>query len=176
MEKTILAIDPGTTESGFVMYRDMEILDKGKIGNNLVLDVINDYRIEVVVIEMIASYGMSVGAEVFETCVWIGRFLQQADICGLPVARLYKKQPNDEIGAESINQCICKNNKAGDDNIRQAIIDMYPATGGGKVPQKGIKSDPGLLYGMSGDMWSALAVALTYQQSREYAEVCKNEI
>ena len=79
----ILAIDPGNIESGYVFTKDnLEVLEKGKIKNEDLLkklewfkfyDSVNKTHIA---IEMIASYGMPVGVEVFETCVWIGRFLE----------------------------------------------------------------------------------------------------
>ena len=31
---------------------------------------------------MVACYGMPVGKEVFDTCIWIGRFIQEADELG----------------------------------------------------------------------------------------------
>ena len=45
-----------------------------------------------------------------------------------------------------------------DANIRQALIDRY---GPGKDRAIGRKLSPGPLYGLSGDCWSALAVAVT---------------
>lgn len=171
--KTIFAIDPGTEESGFVFYNHPFIPRKGKIKNKLILDIISESAFDILVCEMIASYGMPVGQTTFETCVWIGRFLQLAELKGKHTALVFKKKYNPEIGAESVNQCICKNNKAKDKNIRQAIIDMYPATGGGKIPPVGIKSNPGPLFGISGDMWSALAVAITYKKSKDYQRRCE---
>ena len=55
------------------------MLEVGKIENNVLLPLIaqklygNGYD---VAIEMIAGMGMTVGQEVFDTCVWIGRFWQ----------------------------------------------------------------------------------------------------
>ena len=78
----LLAIDPGNVESAYC------IIDKStykpvvfeKIDNNefreKLLGELRYYPIESVAIEMIASYGMAVGASVFETCVWIGRFIE----------------------------------------------------------------------------------------------------
>ena len=70
----ILAIDPGNTESGFVLIEgaDCHPIDIGKISNYELHNRIRqgDFQnVDHVVIEMVASYGMAVGKEVFETCV-----------------------------------------------------------------------------------------------------------
>jgi hypothetical protein len=52
----------------------------------------------------------------------------------------------------------------GDKHVRQAILDRFPGTGGGKTPQIGTKKQPGPLYGVKGHMWAALAVALTAEK------------
>jgi hypothetical protein len=48
--------------------------------------------------------------------------------------------------------------KAKDANIRQALIDIY----GGNDKAIGNKKTPGPLYGIKGDLWAALAVAVTF--------------
>ncbi|MBV8782506.1 MAG: hypothetical protein JO353_14005, partial [Phycisphaerae bacterium] len=53
--------------------------------------------------------------------------------------------------------------RAKDGNIRQALIDRFGPT---KERAIGKKKSPGPLYGMSGDCWSALAVAVTYADQR----------
>lgn len=108
-------------------------------------------------IEMIASYGMPVGKEVFETCVWIGRFIQSWGD-STPVKLVYRKD---------VKMRLCGSMKAKDANIRQALIDLFPATGGGKTPQIGTKSKPGPLYGVSTHIWPALAVAVTVAAKQE---------
>ncbi|MFR1809422.1 MAG: hypothetical protein ACLSWV_10790, partial [Pygmaiobacter massiliensis] len=80
----IFAIDPGNIESGFVIVehdgREInKVSHKGKVQNESLLERISMERFhpgDIVAIEMIASYGMPVGREVFDTCIWIGRFYQ----------------------------------------------------------------------------------------------------
>jgi hypothetical protein len=53
---------------------------------------------------------------------------------------------------------LCRSAKAKDSNVRQALIDLF----GGKENAIGTKKTPGPLYGISGDVWAALAVAVTW--------------
>lgn len=148
----ILAIDPGNIESAFVVVEDdlSAVVDKGKIENGLLLRKIQDEFIDLALssaaIEMIASYGMPVGKEVFETCLWIGRFWEAIvrDLQLDPI-KIYRKD-------EKI--CICRSPKAKDSNIRQALIDRF-----GPV---GVKKKPGYFYGFKKDIWAAMAVAVAY--------------
>ena len=74
----ILSIDPGPEQSAYVLLDDNYRIIKFDICKNDLMFSNIQYMAgyDTVVIEMIASYGMPVGAEVFETCVWIGRFIQ----------------------------------------------------------------------------------------------------
>lgn len=166
MNEMILAIDPGTTESAYVLYQTGKLIGFDKVRNMDLLTIIANVKsgsTELMAIEMPACYGMAVGRSVFETCRWVGIF-QQA--FGLSKTHLvYRKQVNHENGVDSVCMHLCKNNRAKDANVRQAILDRYPATGGGKVPQIGIKSKPGALYGVSKDVWAAVAVAITFDET-----------
>ena len=161
----IFAIDPGNTESAYVLYDEdtHSVIERAKIPNDHMLDVLgihrNQYRLTYA-IEMIASYGMPVGKDVFETCLWIGRFVQVIESGGATHNLVYRKD---------VKMHLCNSTKAKDGNIRQAIIDQFPAVGGGKTPQVGTKSQPGPLFGMAADMWAALGVALTYANELEKA-------
>lgn len=148
----ILAIDPGTTQSGWCLLDDGKPIAFGILTNMSMMDEIrSSYDADVMAVEMIASYGMAVGREVFETCVWIGRFMQSWRDPGA-VRLVYRKD---------VKIYLCGTTKAKDANIRQALLDSYPATGGGATPQVGTKSNPGPLYGVSSHVWPALAVAVT---------------
>jgi hypothetical protein len=140
---TLLAIDPGTTESGWVLFDGKRVLASGVYPNKILLSDTYASRPEVLAIEMIASYGMPVGREVFETCVWIGRF-QQA-WCEPEKTRLVYRR--------DVKLHLCGNPRAKDANIRQALID--------KLGPVGTKAAPGPLYGVKSHAWAALAVAVT---------------
>ena len=155
----ILALDPGTSQTGYaIVAEDMRVLEHGILSNKyLLLKISNcfteggfDHKINRIAIEMIASYGMPVGREVFETCIWIGRFQQV----------WYAPEDAMLIYRADIKRHLCGTTKAKDANIRQAIIDLYEPTGGGTTPQIGTKSQPGPLYGVSSHVWPAIGVGI----------------
>lgn len=142
----ILAIDPGTTESGFVAFVDGKVVVSGVNSNASILAALPIYaggEPWTLAIEMIASYGMPVGREVFETCVWIGRF-QQAWHEPEAVRLVYRKD---------VKMHVCGNASAKDPNIRQALLDM--------VGPIGTRKAPGPTYGVKSHAWAALGVAVT---------------
>lgn len=145
----IMAIDPGNKESAYVILdRNLKPLIFGKVDNETLLNnmLIHSIETKTMVIEMVASYGMAVGAEVFETVYWIGRFYEKwLDYPNTNAHRIYRKD---------VKMNLCHSMKAKDGNIRQALIDRF-----GPV---GVKKNPGWFYGVSKDVWSAIAVGVTY--------------
>lgn len=139
----VLAIDPGNVESAFCKLKGKIIYETQKIPNELMLGVLENTQYDHVAIEMIASYGMAVGASVFDTCVFIGRIIQCSKTTPTLIARIQVKSH------------ICHSGKAKDANIRQALIDLFGPPGK--------KSAPGPTFGISADMWSALAIAETFR-------------
>lgn len=156
----VIAIDPGNRETGYAIM-DMEFIKEfGILQNDDMLAklkcVFTGAHCTHLYFEMVACYGMPVGASVFDTCVWIGRFVQIAKDRHFGVTPVYRKDVK--------NHLCNRMQKATDANIRQAILDIYPQTGGGKVPQIGIKKQPGPLFGVSKHVWPAIAVGLTGQK------------
>lgn len=153
----IMAIDPGNIESAYVVVKDdlSEVLEKGKVENhellNLFLDFKLKYDIRCVAIEMIQSYGMSVGATVFETCVWIGRFKERCKQLLFDTEFVYRKEEK---------MLLCHSMKAKDGNIMQALIDLFAKDTPNRG--KGTKKNPGYFYGFSKDIWAAMAVAYVF--------------
>lgn len=137
MNRYIFAIDPGSEQSAFVLYdsHNKVVVEKGILPNHeLKARLFIDAALIAIplAIEMVASYGMPVGKTVFETCVWIGRFDPDA-----MATLVYRK---------NVKMHLCGSMRAKDGNIRAALIDKL-----GKEATKGV----------SKDVWSALAVAVT---------------
>ena len=136
----ILAIDPGPTQSAYVVYDEYPDAFGIVPNEEMLREIIPQHTGRRLAIEMVASYGMAVGREVFETCVWAGRFLQAHG--GIPIL-VYRKD---------VKMHLCHSMRAKDANIRQALIDRFGAPG--------TKKSPGVTYGISRDVWAALAVAV----------------
>jgi hypothetical protein len=140
---TVAGIDPGPEESALVLFDGQRVVNAVYQANEFVLaELIRLAGACLLVIEKIASFGMPVGAEVFETVYWSGRF-----------AQAYGVEHVERITRIDVKMHLCHSPRAKDANIRQALIDRF-----GKV---GTKKNPGPLYGISGDLLSALAVAVT---------------
>ena len=148
----ILAIDPGNIESAAVLIsKDYTPLAFTKTRNEDVLAIVKAGRYREVVIEMVASYGMAVGASVFETCVWIGRYTQAATDAGKEVTARRRME---------VKMNICHDSRAKDSNIIQALIDRFAANT--RNHGKGTKKEPGFFYGFGKDVWQAYALGVTH--------------
>ena len=111
---------------------------------------------------MIASYGMSVGQDIFETCVWVGRFQQVCEsfgCYGLPCDLVYRR---------NVKLHLCHTSKAKDANITQALIDRFAS--GQPNRGKGTKADPGWFFGFKADIWAAYALAVYVSDTLEAGE------
>lgn len=164
----ILAIDPGNTESGWVIIDadTREPLQFGKSPNDVVLGhCYGDLEWDDVVIEMIGAYGMPVGAEVFDTCVWIGRFVEAAIAAtGSLTAvepQLVKRLP--------VRIHHCHSPKAKDSNVTRALVDRFAP--GQPNYGKGTKATPGWFHGFYKDIWQAYALAVYAADTRVLEEV-----
>lgn len=141
---TLLALDPGTEKTAWLILEDGAIRSHGIDMNGAVLAMLSENLFkpepDFIVCEMIAAYGMAVGREVFETCVWIGRFWQATH---RPFHRTFRKD---------IKLHLCGTMRAKDANIRQALID--------RLGPQGTKHEQGPTYGIKSHEWAALAVAI----------------
>jgi len=150
---TVLALDPGTDVTGWALLDHGVVIGSGVMPNHDVLASLSLYIdshgwmcAEVLAIEMIASYGMPVGREVFETCVWIGRFIEAWED---RYRLIYRKD---------VKMHLCGSPRAKDANIRQALLD--------KLGPQGNKANPGPTYGVKSHAWAALAVAVTAAETK----------
>jgi len=160
----VVGIDPGTEQSAGVILSRRVIMKSVWLPNSDMLRWLRDFPAPAVLaVEMVASYGMAVGQETFDTCLWVGRFVEAWD---QDWHLLYRKKANPPFPA--ITMHLCKTTRAKDTNIRQALIDRF---GPGKAAAIGVKRKPGPLYGISGDKWSALAVAVVCQDVMARTEV-----
>lgn len=92
--------------------------------------------------EIFQSYGMAVGKEVFETAYWIGRFFEQMKTDKLwPVYRT------------EVKLHVCGTVRAKDSTVRESMIKRWG--------EPGKPRDPGPTFGVTDDVWSALAIATT---------------
>lgn len=154
MNRLVFAIDPGDKQSAYCVYDGKRPIEFGIASNEEVLALFGHLSSHYadphpeLVIEMIASYGMAVGANVFETCVWIGRFVQAWG----------RRAPCARVKRGEVKMHLCNSMRAKDSNVRQALIDRFG--------EPGTKKAPGVTYGISKDVWAAFALAVTHYDRR----------
>lgn len=156
----LVAIDPGNEKSAFVELGTdgRTIWRRGILPNEELRATIPSLAASggLCVIEQVASYGMAVGREVFETCVWIGIFAERWRASSSAEASVHR------VERRAVKLHLCHSGKASDANIRAALLDLY---GPGKERAVGVKKAPGPLYGIKADLWAALALAVTFHET-----------
>lgn len=151
---SILAIDPGPEYSAFVLRTDSGAFPyRGKVPEGEIYGIIDRTKPGIVVVEHLQCFGMAVGAEVFETAYNIGSIRKYCALLEVPFGKIFRG---------NVKMHICQSMRATDANIRRAILDRF----GGEKAAIGRKQEPGPLYGISGDMWSALAIAITWSETK----------
>jgi hypothetical protein len=174
----VLAIDPGNTESAWCRCAGDRPIDFAKVANDTFVRQLRFLEPGTrLVIEYMEPRGMPMSQEEMDTQFWTGRFVQAAGVEWHPVKR------------REVKMHICGHTRAKDSNIRQALIDRFGgasvAIGGTKCPQckgkgwfgagrptclacNGTKwlHPPGPLHGITSDVWSALAIAITWWETK----------
>lgn len=153
----IIGIDPGCSETAFCSVdQDLRPIWFEKRLNELgycdlvehLMTITPPDRVEIV-IENVESFGMPVGREIFDTLIWIGMLHQRL-----------KAYPITLITRHMEKLTICHSPKANDATIKRALVDRFAPDD--KNYGKGTKAAPGWFYGFSADVWSAYAIAVTY--------------
>jgi len=160
----LLAIDPGSTQSAWVIFDGERPLAFGKCDNHdmvvrpvagidigeweTVFWASEHFRdVEHVAIEALHPRGMPTAQEEMETQFWAGRIVERI---GLPHTKIKRSDEKMTL----CGRCV----EVTDANIRQAIIDRF----GGKDAAIGKKVKPGPLHGVKADVRQALAIAITW--------------
>lgn len=142
----ILAIDPGNEKSGYVVFDEIteKIIEIGKIPNFELYNKIPELAkiCSFCCIEQISAYSQ-VGSSVIDTCVWIGLFMGKFDI-----------KRTELFFRKTIVAYHTGSPKGNDGAIRNVMISRF-GNGNPRVRQKGT-----MLASVTGDMWSALAIAV----------------
>jgi len=157
----VLAIDPGPLLSAAVIYDDAtphEIIEIWHTENEDMRAQLKTvgawYEVEHIALEMVQSYGMGASHELFDTVLWAGRLVEAA---GLPFTKIFRP---------TVKTCLLGRARGTDAEVRAALIRRFPPTGGGKEPEVGTRNQPGPLWGVTADLWAALAVAVTFTEQR----------
>tara|TARA_R110002020_G_scaffold285795_3_gene501303 strand:- start:508 stop:1056 length:549 start_codon:yes stop_codon:yes gene_type:complete len=174
----MLAIDPGPKASGYVLIEDGEIYRSDTEDNEHIISA--GYNPGLVIFEWCNSMGMPVGQDVFHTCRQVGR-MQEAfsHHCRKPASGLTAPCEIHLIQRNQVKLALCGRSVGINDAvIRQRLIDLFPATGGGRVPAIGTKAERGPLYGVTGHAWQALAAGIAWaiQQEQHKEREVQNEL
>jgi len=173
----VLAIDPGNEYSAWCRYDGTRPVEFAKDTNEELVFQLGFIQPDSLhlAIEYMEPRGMPTSAQEMDTQFWAGRLVQAAGADWTPIKR------------REVKIHLCGSMKAKDANIRQSLIDKFggddAAIGGKKCPRCKGKGwfgagrptctecggrkwlhPPGPLYGIAKDVWSALAIAVTWYE------------
>lgn len=151
--KPVFAIDAGDTLSGFAILEHKSKLLRipgmktfGKVPNEEILELIKMWHGRCdFAIEFPYPKNNTVPFEVFAMTAWVGRMEQVILDLGSTSTRIFRHRQKS---------VMCRSGAATDAMIRASVIDLL----GGK----GTKSNPGPTFGVTADVWQAIAVGITH--------------
>lgn len=181
----IMAIDPGTAESAYVILDDQyQIFSADKVGNDVVLSIIADAPgLDAVIIEDIeprysstdrSAAGAVMGQSTIETIKAFGRFSWQASLRGLMVGSIFRRDerscliPTKRNGLPPLPETAPKH---ADGQIRVSLVRRFARHD--KERGRGTKANPDTFYGFHGDMWQAMAVGVTWLDQAKWRAKCE---
>lgn len=180
----IMAIDPGTTESAYVILDDQyQIFSADKVGNDVILSIIADAPgLDAVIIEDIeprysstdrSAAGAVMGQSTIETIKAFGRFSLQASLRGLRVGSIFRRDerscliPTKRNGLPPLPETAPKH---ADGQIRVSLVRRFARHD--KERGRGTMANPDTFYGFHGDMWQAMAVGVTWLDREKWRAKC----
>ena len=179
----ILAIAPGNLNSAVAILDkeyycsvkhdildNHELLSQIRFGYSGPNSLLPFYCPDAIVIGKITGYNMGVGQTVFDTCVWIGRFIEAAR--SVDYNTYYRPPTVVLLPRPEIKLHLCGSMRAKGEDIIDALADRFAP--GKKNKGKGTKDNPGWFYGFHTDIWSAYAVGVTYLDLLIEKRILKN--
>jgi hypothetical protein len=147
----ILGLDPGPEKSGLVLYDHASRAIHGAwVGPNpRVRSYLRSYRGDIedlLVVEELRARGQPCYQQVLETAIELGRAVEcwQGRV--------------ERISRDEVKRHLLGTSRGSDANVRAALVDRW----GGKSQAIGTRRAPGPLYGVAGDAWAALGVAVVW--------------
>lgn len=168
--KAVAAIDPGPKQSGVAWVGDQGEFLHGEIMPNeyvffsvqkqILLLGGTKFTVEELLVEHTQPYTLTTKSggsffpkQILQTAVWVGRFWQSwYDFYGTDPKIISRRDVKKIL--------LGHGGSAQDKHVMENIIKRY----GGETRQQvvGTQKNPGPLYGVKGDIWAALAVALAW--------------
>jgi len=147
---TYIAIDPGPEQSGVVRFLHGQLLEAGTYPNVQVLALI--HQGQTVIVEWLQCYGAGVGQSVLRTAQFTGEVKERC--------RELHCEYHEMTRPEVLRELVGTTRGISKAVVRRAVLDMFPATGGGAEPAIGTKDNHGPLFKMRGaaHAWDALAL------------------
>jgi hypothetical protein len=157
----VLAIDPGSVESGWLVLSAPPPARPERFGISPNAELRGELQVgacDLVAIESVpAVYGRSALPALCDAIRWEGRFLERAELAGLRVLLVERAR------AKAL---LCRAANADDKDVRAELVRLWggeerafgaKASGKGKTRGPAV---PGPLSGVTSHVWAALAVAM----------------
>lgn len=148
----IFAIDPGSTESGWVVFdtQKREVLHSGNHENERVKQLMHSLgktgSASLLLCERPELIGQQIWHQILDTCMWVGKFTESWN--GEHI--LYKR---NDVKRTLLGRINVPNS---DGAVRQYCLNHFG--------EPGTKKNPGPTYGVTKHAWQALGLVATWEE------------